>query len=359
MSATFATADNLSVPFRLWPCNYFVIKNEMMLKRFLFLSFALLITPVFVFAQQLEIKGSGNNFYLEHNVAPQENFYSIGRLYNISPRDLASYNRLTFDKGLNVGQQIKIPLVGDNFSQSTVKSAAEALVPLYHTVAAGETLYRLGVNYKNVDLGQLKEWNNLPGDNVNQGAKMIVGFLRVSKTESALAGADFQSASSQTVATASRTSTATAQRSERSVDRQPAAASGRNQTVRNERTEAQTPTPVVRTNNSSSSKSGFFAGEYPQGATKGLVTSTGTAAVFKSTSGWQDGKFYCFSNEAVPGSIVKVSIAGSPDEIYAKVLDAIPDIKQNQGLKLVLSNAAADALGVAGEKFEANIEFFK
>lgn len=326
----------------------------MMPKRFLFLSI-ILILPAYIFAQQhLEIKGTGDQLYLDHTVAPKESFYSIGRLYNVSPRDLAAYNHLAMDKGLNIGQDIKIPLNRDNFTQSTSRSAAEALVPVYHTVAPGETLYRLGVNYKNVPLDNIRKWNQLQGDNVNQGAPMIVGFLRVNKAESALAAQDFKPvgnavASAKTETRRPEPVTVAKPQAQTSVETSGSTAPESNL--------PETPTPVIKTASSGGVKEGFFKSEFGA-AGKTPHTVTGAASVFKSTSGWQDAKYYCFNNDAAPGSIIRISAPGTSRAIYAKVLDAIPDIKQNEGLALVLSNAAADALGINGDKFEATIQYF-
>ena len=48
-----------------------------------------------------------------HTVAAKESWYSIGRMYNVHPRDLATYNNLSLDKGLSIGQVIKIPSAGN------------------------------------------------------------------------------------------------------------------------------------------------------------------------------------------------------------------------------------------------------
>ena len=71
-------------------------------------------------AQQksLEIKGTGSKLYLEHVVSSKENFYSISRMYNSPPKDIAGYNNLQFENGLSVGQTIRIPLNENNFTQS-------------------------------------------------------------------------------------------------------------------------------------------------------------------------------------------------------------------------------------------------
>ena len=84
---------------------------------------------------------------------------------------------------------------------------------------------------------------------------------------------------------------------------------------------------------------------------------TGTAAVFKSTSGWEDGKYYCLHNTAPAGSIVKITNKNTQRSVYAKVLDVIPDLKQNAGILIRLSNAAADELGAGENNFDAILNY--
>lgn len=333
----------------------------MMPKRILTIFFFLL-SPLFILAQQpkLFVKGSGSNLYLEHDVVAGENFYSIGRLFNISPREIASYNSISMDKGLTVNQKLKIPLTADNFVQNTLKSAAEALVPLYHSVKSGETLYRVGLNNNNASLNDIKEWNNMRGDDVKQGSSLIVGFLRVSKTESAFAVQDF-GGRSNAVATAPQNVAPKEEVKRNEKPKEVIEVTSKEESKNNdENVYPVTPTPMIKNEPATVTKAGYFKQEFEQvgaGASAGKVN--GTASVFKSTSGWQDGKYYCFNNNAIPGSIVKISIKDSNEFIFAKVLDAIPDIKQNEGLTLVLSNAGADALGVNGDKFEATVQFYK
>jgi hypothetical protein len=83
-------------------------------------------------------------------------------------------------------------------------------------------------------------------------------------------------------------------------------------------------------------------------------------ALFKSTSGWHDGKYYCLHNMATPGTIVKITNNANGKSIYAKVLDIMPDIKQNNGLIICVSNAAADVLGVTeNSKLDCTLNYSK
>ena len=87
--------------------------------RWLLTIFFTIITSIGLFAQQnnLEVQGSGTNLYLEHTISPKESFYSVGRMYNVAPKELAAYNKVSLETGLSVGQNLKIPLDKSNFTQ--------------------------------------------------------------------------------------------------------------------------------------------------------------------------------------------------------------------------------------------------
>ena len=54
-----------------------------------FLLAIILFCSTIVFAQnQLIVHSSDKGLYLSHKVTPKENFYSIGRLYSVSPKDI-------------------------------------------------------------------------------------------------------------------------------------------------------------------------------------------------------------------------------------------------------------------------------
>jgi len=65
----------------------------------------------------LNVQKEGSKLFLDHTVAPKENWYSIGRLYNISPKEIAPFNGTTLDKPLSIGEHLKVPLEAVNFSQ--------------------------------------------------------------------------------------------------------------------------------------------------------------------------------------------------------------------------------------------------
>ena len=329
--------------------------------------FFTIITSNCLFAQQnnLEIKGSGSNLFVVHKVAPKDSFFSIGRMYNVQPKMLASYNNMQFESGLSVGQDLKIPLNKNNFTQTEAATNGEALVRVYHTVEPKETLYRLGLNYNKVPLASLKKWNHLQSDAVSVGSKMIVGYLKVDKSQSLLAS---QTAKPVTdVAVVTKKEEKPVQKKPEVIAEKPIAIKDP-EPVKTEKKEINTAetnehkitVTSVNTKSNINFSGGYFKKLYDQQIEKkSPVNDNGSAGVFKSTSGWQDGKYYCFNNDASPGTFIKIMDNTTGKSVYAKVLDAIPDIKQNAGLSVVLSNAAAEELGAEENKFDCVVSFVK
>ena len=100
-------------------------------------------------------------------------------------------------------------------------------------------------------------------------------------------------------------------------------------------------------------KGGYFRTFYKDAGN----SSTGNAGVFRSTSGWNDGKYYALMNNVPVGTIVKVTFPSTNKTVYAKVLGQLPEMKESNGLSLRLSDAAASELGVAINKFYVDVKY--
>ena len=85
---------------------------------------------------------------------------------------------------------------------------------------------------------------------------------------------------------------------------------------------------------------------------------TATAGIFKTASGWQDGKYYALIDNVEPGTIIRVVNPTNNKAIYAKVLGEMSGIRQNQGLEVRISNAAASALEISEQdKFIVRVNY--
>ena len=339
--------------------------------------------------KSLVAQGATPDLYLVHEILPKENYYSVGRMYNIPPKELGTYNHLPFEKGLSLGQTIKVPLTQNNFSQGEATTGEQALIPIYHIVQPKEGLYRISLAYNKVPLDLLKKWNNLTGDVVSNGTKLIIGYLKVIKEQSPLS----QQGVLVTTGIAAKPKEDKTEHKKQEVIKEVIKEKQPNETMP-EKVQVVAKTPDVKIQKetpkekpketpreepkemakeepkdeikTSSDKplvdfaGGFFKKLYnSQAANKTIVHENGLAGVFKTTSGWTDGKYYCFHNEATPGTVLKITNSLTGKSVYAKVLDAVPDIKQNNGLLLRLSNSAAEELGAGETKFDCSVMYTK
>jgi LysM repeat protein len=307
----------------------------------------ILFNVLLVSAQHLKIQKDKSHLYITHKVTAKESLYSLGRMYNLSPKEIAAANKLKPDAGLQIGEEIKIPLKKDNFVQSTPRSK-KGLQPVYHTIKKGDNLSKLSKAYNKVKEADLKKWNSLSKNTVKAGQEIIVGYVKANKEE-----ADKK----EEVVTKPKLKTDSSKRiakvqNDNFIPPPP---------PKEENKTAQSKLPVQETDvNTAATTSGesYFAANYSINAANAQEkTITGTAATFKSTSGWSDNKYYILLNEVAPETIVKVTVNGK--FVYAKVLESLPDLKDNKGIICRLSNAAASALGVSDAKFAVEISFYE
>ncbi len=361
-------------------------RNSLYMKKILIL---ILLSPLFTTAQNktLLVKGVSPNLYINHKVEAKENYYSIGRIYNISPKEIAPFNKLELEGGLSLGQVLKIPLNSANFFQGGNADADETFVPVYYEVKEKEGLYRVALNHNDLPLETLKQWNSISGDAISNGAKLIVGYLKVKTELSAFAKNGIgTSIGSKTIVGNKPEEKKITEPEKKAVaiveaktikteieKKEPVKIVQEKQIkedavniVTTEKKEAVKPVKETVTAKPEKKAStintvgGVFKSIYDsQSSDAELEDAEGSAGVFKSTSGWTDKKYYCLHNSATPGAVIKITNPENGKFVFAKVLDLIPDLKQNEGLMLLVSNAAAEELGAADVNFNCNIRYAK
>ncbi len=98
-----------------------------------------------------------NQSYFLHTVEKGQSLYSISSMYGVSQADIIKLNPGSDDK-IYIGHKLRIPRKADEGQQGT-----------FHTIAAGETLYRLTVTY-NVSAKAICDANpGLSADNFRIG----------------------------------------------------------------------------------------------------------------------------------------------------------------------------------------------
>ena len=131
----------------------------------------------------------------KHTVGAGQTFYSLAKYYGIPVADLLASNNLTTDDKLAVGQVLTVEKIPSGYPSGQPVSAAVAAPvipaptappvqetppptnvpekPAFHTVAKGETLYRISKQY-GVTVDDLVRWNKLSGTTVKEGQKLTL-----------------------------------------------------------------------------------------------------------------------------------------------------------------------------------------
>ena len=117
-------------------------------------------------------QASAESGYFLHTVTKGQSLYSISSMYNVNIDDIVRLNPGS-DKQIREGAALKIP--------QTVSTNSDK--PVFHTIQAGETLYRLSVKY-NITTQAICEANpGLSSENFRSGQVIIIPVQSASKTE--------------------------------------------------------------------------------------------------------------------------------------------------------------------------------
>lgn len=105
-----------------------------------------------------------------HTVQQGDTLYNISRRYNMSVEQLANLNNLRQPyPPLSIGQQLRV-----SGSAVMPNSLAPRTTTNYHTVQAGENLYRIALRY-GYTTEQVANWNNLPPPyNLSVGQQLVI-----------------------------------------------------------------------------------------------------------------------------------------------------------------------------------------
>ena len=112
-----------------------------------------------------------NQSYFLHTIEKGQSLYSIASMYGVSQADIIKLNPGS-DERIFIGRTLRIP-----------RSAANAQKETYHTIASGETLYRLTVKY-NVSAKAICDANpGLSAENFRIGQVILIPQKKEEQTD--------------------------------------------------------------------------------------------------------------------------------------------------------------------------------
>ncbi|MCF0050145.1 LysM peptidoglycan-binding domain-containing protein [Dyadobacter sp. LJ53] len=113
---------------------------------------------------------SGSEF---HVVQGGQTYYSISKAYGLSVKDLYELNDLNESSRLKSGQKLRVRKVESEAPAAAQSSGSGQSGTKTHTVASGETLFRIAQNY-HTNVEDIKRLNNMSGNSVMVGQKLKI-----------------------------------------------------------------------------------------------------------------------------------------------------------------------------------------
>jgi LysM repeat protein len=321
------------------------------MKWILFIIFAFSYNNMFAQSDEIFVSGVAPKNYIKHKVIAKQSWYSIARTFNQNPKDLAAYNKLTIDNGLTIDQVINIPCNVNGKPDSAALSKPYTIVPVFYNVEKGDGLYKIAVMF-NTTMQQLRTYNYTPDDKVTLGQKLKVGTIYLWENVTAT------NVSATTTTPTAPIVTPIVEKPKDPLpieEKKPETTTKVTEPIKEtkvEKVEKIEPAITIAKRNE-----GFFKPEFEKKGKFDLKIVEGTAATFKTTAGWNDNKFYALIDGVTPGTLMEVTLKSTSQKVVVKVLGEMQEIKQNNGLKIRISNAAASVLGAKSDVFEVVIKY--
>ncbi len=121
-----------------------------------------------IYLEKKQEKGAVEYYYTQQG----ETLYDVAQKQGVQLQNLLAYNNLREDAELQYGTQLSLQHNRAVLAANTVKDITKTTTKT-HLVQPKEGLYTISKKY-NVTVTQLKEWNNLTGNNLSIGQQLIV-----------------------------------------------------------------------------------------------------------------------------------------------------------------------------------------
>ena len=128
------------------------------------------------FVASNEANENPSDFY---EVQKGDNLFSIAKKFNVSLEDLKKWNNLN---DLNVEQGSKLALINSDVEPAKEATYKTEVKITEHIVDKGDNLGSIARKY-DVSIADIKEWNKIEDNNIQLGAKLIVGKKYVVLTD--------------------------------------------------------------------------------------------------------------------------------------------------------------------------------
>ncbi|MDQ4141685.1 MAG: LysM peptidoglycan-binding domain-containing protein [Bacteroidota bacterium] len=313
-------------------------------------------TPAIVDSVGTVVK-NGKSFTV-HKVAPKETIYALARRYGVSPTQVQQANPGV--TSLVVGQTVFVPSRGVTSSESsspiptkeketaspgvTVPTSPGLSIPAasnenenkVHQVGARQTLYSIARQY-NVSTSDIKKWNNLTSDGLQEGQTLIVA----------------PPANSSETSTTNTVAVADAEKvEEKVVTTTPASAPTTTTKPATRREEIKSATASVATRDNSDVKEERTETRYTENLSR--ISESGLAEVMDKAEG---NKYLALHKTAPVGTILQVKNSLNNQSVYVRVSGKLPENSTNDRVIIRVSKRAYQKLAATDSRFQVEVNY--
>jgi len=111
-----------------------------------------------------------------------ESFWSIGKKYGVSTRNLAKWNGMAPGDTLSVGRALVV-WTDQQVSGAPATSPVDRTRKIHYTVRRGDSLYKIAQRFR-VTIDQIKSWNKLAGRKYLQPGQKLTMYVDVTSQSS-------------------------------------------------------------------------------------------------------------------------------------------------------------------------------
>lgn len=313
-----------------------------------------LATPFFIQASSpvdsIGVENVQGSRFIKHQVGDGEGWYSIARKYGISYSELRLANKNQDDK-LIKGKVLLVPAkakVNDprfqkNFIDKEKSVSGKTEQPVQgkkavnkiHKVAKSETLFSIAKKY-NVQVEDIKDWNNLKNNSIKPGQSLIVGH-----------NSDIHPLVHESAIKEEKTGNSSSSSTPAKTESNPPA-------VTIEPRKAETVIIPTATEEKPKLEPRKEDRKYTFSNGRKEVNEQGVASWIEDED-INPNKYYALHRTAPNGTIIKITNRMNNKSIFVKVVGKLPDSGDNEGLIIKVSKASAEKLGVLDQRFSADL----
>jgi LysM repeat protein len=305
--------------------------------KLLLLTISLTALSLSVFARSaadsVGVENQNGKKVILHKLAPKDNYYSIARRYNVSPKAIIKFNN---NAKMTIGSIIKVPtdrpyaepvqtvktapvhqnkpVVQAPVAQPTVTQPQQSqpattgndATPTQYKVSAGETLYSIAKRF-NTTVEDIVNLNGLKSNSISPGQVLLV-----------------------------------------KSNTPPSAPPPPTQPVENQVATRDSTSPVSASDSSNHINANRF-GIYEKDE-KGVAT-------WMDDDGLDPNKMLVLHRTAPIGTVIKITNVMTNRTTFAKVVGRFTDTEQTKDVVIVMTKNVAQALGALDKRFQVNLSY--